>query len=662
MENTLKEIRPLGCSSEPAPKGRRLAGLAAAIGLAVLGLLALGPAPADAVVLDDDNRLTVTLSDGTVVNLIAESRRGGRKTKNYYYLPAQLRLAEREDGTPEFLFLKYITDQSDEEGGTSGALLHFLMTWGLTADQEKELRTKLDQEHGKAKLKGAVPVDEGEDGGSFRIVSATLSNDEMTRSLLHTGRAPTVPGGRVATAASLDANGAQLMAASFEKTKSIADLSIALDFKYSAVAPAARGSITFDWSKYHEERDSLEANYKKWVSGKKKKKFLGVVYSSKPLYSYSYDDIRSHYEYLSERQVVRLEFEETIADERVSKIREAFFQYFLDTFTEAAQDDEVPPPAEAEAEEVPNIRYGQRHRYKKTFDSVTRERKFQRFDLNYRMAIRRPFQLVGNLATWYDHAADNPKCVGSVFLDDPFFERRDIRMVLDLEAKEIFDDVVNYVTVNVKKKRSGGRTFQKSVTIDKQYIEENGITAAITYARGDDSNSDVYRYATQWSLKGGNVVPADLDWEKGNWQGVTLTPPVAARLFEFEADLGQLEDADITRVTAQVNYYQFGEEKSENVHLSVAAGEPLVTRRLFMDRDTNGYAVRLILNHKTDGKLVLPFEPQVNDYYLYAVIPDELLEDGTDLREEAKKAGKELINDAKEEVLDQFKDLIKGDS
>ena len=644
--------------SAPLGRARQL------LAVAALCLVVLGTAPdeAGAVVLDDDNRLTVTLSDGTVVNLVGESRRGGRKTKNYYYLPSQLRLAQREDGTPEFLFLKFTTDETADAGGTSGALLHFLMTWGLTAEQENELQTKLDQEHGKAKLKGAVPMDEGEEGASFRIVSATLSNDEMTRSLIHSGRAPTVPGGKVATAASLDPNGAQLLAASFEKTRSITDLSIALDFKYSAVAPAARGSIVFDWSKYHEERDSLEANYKKWVSGKKTKKALGITYSSKPLYSYSYSDVRSHYEYLSEREVVRLEFEETIADERVSKIREAFFQYFLDAFTEKAEDDDVPPPTEDEEEQVPNIRYGQKYTYKKTFDSETRQRKYQRFDLNYRMAIRRPFQLVGNLASWYDHVADNPKCVGAVNLNDPFFAHRDIRMVLDLDAKEIFDDVINYVTVNVKKKRSSGRPFHKSVTIDKKYIEEHGITAAVTYARGEDKNSDVYEYATQWSLKGGHLVPEELDWEKRDWQGVTLTPPVVGRLFELEADLGLLEDADITRITAQVNYYQFGREVSENVHLSVAAGEPLVEKRLFMDRDTHGYAVRLILNHKTDGKLVLPFEPQVNDYYLYAVIPDELLEDGTDLREEAKKAGKELVDTAKDEVLDQFKDLIKGDS
>ena len=64
-------------------------------------------------------------------------------TGEYYYLPANLRLSKRTDSTPEFLFLKYTTEETVEAGGVQGALMHFLMEWGLTADQEKELQAKL---------------------------------------------------------------------------------------------------------------------------------------------------------------------------------------------------------------------------------------------------------------------------------------------------------------------------------------------------------------------------------------------------------------------------------------------------------------------------------------------------------------------------------------
>ena len=55
----------------------------------------------------------------------------GNRTRKYYYLPVELRVAARPDGTPEFLFLKFTTEARD---GVSGGLMHFLMEWGLTPD------------------------------------------------------------------------------------------------------------------------------------------------------------------------------------------------------------------------------------------------------------------------------------------------------------------------------------------------------------------------------------------------------------------------------------------------------------------------------------------------------------------------------------------------
>ena len=116
-------------------------------------------------------------------------------------------------------------------------------------------------------------------------------------------------------------------------------------------------------------------------------------------------------------------------------------------------------------------------------------------------------QIVGNLASWYDAVRDNPKCVAAVNLNDPFFQHRDIHFILDLDAKDMFEQAVNYVTVNVRKKRSTGNPFEDRVTIDAKYVKEKGINATMTYARGEDKNPDAYEYQTQWSLRGGRVAP-----------------------------------------------------------------------------------------------------------------------------------------------------------
>ena len=116
------------------------------------------------------------------------------------------------------------------------------------------------------------------------------------------------------------------------------------------------------------------------------------------------------------------------------------------------------------------------------------------------LAVKKPHQLVANLMSWYDAVRDNKSCVAAVNLNDPFFQHRDIHFMLDLDAKEMFDDGVNYVTVNVRKRRSAGAPFEDRVTINAQHLKEHGVDAVVTYARGEDRDPDAYEYKSQWSL------------------------------------------------------------------------------------------------------------------------------------------------------------------
>src|SRR5699024_7881668 len=102
-----------------------------------------------------------------------------------------------------------------------------------------------------------------------RIVSATLSDGELSPSQVTSGRAPAFPGGRAAAAARLGPEGAQLMKSSFTDTSSIADLSLVFDYSYLLLNPAARGYIEVDWSKIHNQSESLDVEYKRWQSGKR---------------------------------------------------------------------------------------------------------------------------------------------------------------------------------------------------------------------------------------------------------------------------------------------------------------------------------------------------------------------------------------------------------
>lgn len=621
-------------------------------------------APARAVILDDENKIDVVLKDNTHVTLYGQATSSpGVQTANYYYMPVNLHLSQRPDGTPEFLFLKFTTEKRAEQGGVNGGLMHFLMEWGLTPDQEKELGEAIKQKNPKAVLMGAVPLEaETGDGGSFQIISGTLSDDKMATKLVSSGKAPLVPGGKCAAASRLTAEGAQLLAASFEKARSITDLSIALNFGYTTLTPAARGTITFDWSKLETHFDSLGAAYtrKQTSTSKSGGSFLFFSWDSyKPEYSYSYDEMHKHFDYLVESQVVKIQFDELVSDERVAKVREAFFQYFLNAMAEPAPPSQPAPASDKEKEGSPNIQYGDRYVYNKQSFERAFSQKTKRISLNYRMAIRRPFQLVGNLASWYDGVRDNPKCVAAVNLNDPFYAHRDIDFILDLDAKDMFEQEANYVTVNVRKKRSTGNPFEDHVTIDSKYLKDHGINAVMTYARADDKDADVYEYQAQWSFRGGKVYPPNPDWEKGSWEGVTLAAPIVPRTIEVEGDLDAMKASDITRITAQIHYQKFGQEVEENFSLSPAKNEPLISKKLFMDRDAKGYAYRLIVDHKTDGKLATAWSAKVADDYIYAAIPKDMLEQ-PDLKAVAKTMAMDATTSAKDKVLAKFTELLGG--
>ncbi|WP_109302597.1 hypothetical protein [Aquimarina sp. AU474] len=606
--------------------------------------------------LDAENRIDIKLEDGTSVILYGQSSRQiGFKTNRFYYLPTGLKIGSRPDGTPEFLFAKFTTEERSDQGGINGGIIHFLMEWGLTPSQKTELEEKLAKKIKGAKVMGAVPMKLDEKTESFRILSATLSNDKRTSKVVTSGKAPLIESGKVAAASQLDKYGAQLLASTFEKAKSITDLSVVLDYYFTLQTPAVKGKIVFDWSKFSREYDNISAGYSK--------RDKGCGFLCNKTYR-SYAEIRSHYDYLREREVIRFEWEEKLNDERVTVIREAFFQYFLNAFTEkgtAGKPDESNTPTLADTLSVPNIKGGAGYKFRTSLSKTSFNRKTQVVDLReVRLPVKQPYQIVGNLASWYNQVRDNPKCVYSINLNDPFFQHRDIRFVLDLEAKEMFDEAVNYVTVNVRKKRSSGNDYEDHLTIDKAFIAKNGITGVKTYARGEDTDPSAYEYQAQWSLRGGNIYPKNPRWKRGAWEGVTLEPPVTTRTIELEADIDQLQSSDISRITAQIRYKRFGQEVESNIHVSASKGEPLTEKKIFLDKDTNGYVYRLIINHKKEKKLILPWEPMINDNYIYANIPDELIDLDTESEvfKIAKETGKELVKSAGEKVLDKFEELF----
>jgi hypothetical protein len=645
-------------------------------------ILLLPGAVQSQVALDEEKREEVTLADGTHVILMARALSiGERVTSDYYYLPtpSMLRLASGPDGRPQFLLLKYNTESGDVQGG----LLHFLMEWGLTRAQLDEAQKLLnDQDNCREctkRVRGAARLENPGEGESFRIISATLSSEQFTRSLVSSGRAPILPGGRVAVAADLDKNGTQLLVAPFERDMPIGDLSLELDFAYTARVPAAEGQIIFDWSKLVEHYDTMQDSTArggkvtdaKWKCRKPLLPWTCGVEDAK--HRYTRTELHEHLTNLVEAQVIVLQFNENVVDDqdRVSAVRDAFFDYFVSSFGNRVTGEDLPvgEPAVADTTVEINEPY---YTFTRKDTSTFNYARTDTFRLDYGLAFRRPFSVVQNMKAWYGDVEENyPEALATVNLNDPFFDNTTVRFVLDFDApRELFEpgdnrsSAINYVTVQLKKRRDAGNDFDDAVTIDAAYIEENGLVAEMTFASGDDAGDHNYAYSTQWSYGGGNLYPRDPRWETSTTAAVTLVPPVVARDLEVEGDLREMEASDVSRVTVQILYKKFGQPFLENISVSPGQGEALVRRTIFTDRDQKGYVYRLVINSKREGKLAGEWSAKVNDDYIFAAIPHELFEEPARL-EGAREAANDPVSRgdvaAQEEELDRFESVLGSD-
>jgi hypothetical protein len=148
------------------------------------------------------------LRDGTPVTLIRGVEDEGA-ARAYRYLPVNLTIARRRDGMPEFSFLAY---QEDSGGPIVGGIMHLLLRWGLTEDQETELqRTLRSQIDSLGKVVGSAPVRSREEDPSWEITSKGTIGAILNRSIASAGHVPTAPESKLAISFRFDARDAAKM-------------------------------------------------------------------------------------------------------------------------------------------------------------------------------------------------------------------------------------------------------------------------------------------------------------------------------------------------------------------------------------------------------------------------------------------------------------------
>ncbi len=532
------------------------------------------------------------------------------KPSDWYYLPTEPKLSYADE-RPEATFVKFITDEEEGPDSAAGGIFHMMMSYGLTRDEEAELRTTLEEAVPGARLRGMVELTPAATGENFVVTSGTLSDTSFTPAgVLKSGKAPTYPGGKAALAGRLSPIGAELLASTFENATS--DLSVTFAYDYIAKTRAFNAEVRINLDRV---RKLAECSYDAQTVTRSTKKSWGFIIIPYYTESESIDRIsREQYEHtydvLRTTGAVTITIDQNLPDVDVSFIEQALMDQAMESFMEiqrsfsmpGAEDIDTSGDDEDDEDERPANTSYEILTIRKKRESMSGQIAFK---VTKSMAVYRSHTMTGNLGAQLRDYED--EVFSTVLVNDPFFRRGRVVVDLDADALDLFEaGMVNNVAVQVTPGYAGANRRDK--VFDRATVETGDVVETFTFATGgQELNARCpIRYSQSWSLRGGGKWPPDTEENCTREMNITLVPPIEARDVEVEADLDELERLGIRAVDVLLRHSRYGKEEIETVKFRVARPAPYVETRLFVDKgdpERTPVHYSLVFTHKEEGQL-----------------------------------------------------------
>jgi hypothetical protein len=552
--------------------------------------------------------------------------------KSYYYVPTYPRVAVNDDGTLSFLCLKYV----DPAGKTGGGLFHALIELSLPAEEIAEVEKELKVIAPGAKIVGPVPLmqaepEEGEDApGSFEVVSAIFSDkgeNGFTRNVITSGKAPITPGSRAALAAILNQQGATLLWDSLSGPTS--DVSVAINAYYEAAVMGFDARITADVSTVY--------------------KHFSQLYNKQ--HDYTRRQLRDICDELHRNGTIKVEVldrtkaldlkagdMQTIVDTVTNKIIEVMF----DSKTGFSAD----PPREAAVEQG-QIKGRQEKGWLAKLFTGTGDQKYYTDDqyvmknredirqnsfsivLTKNSTVKVPVNTAGNIRGLYDTFKEDPRYFRIVNLGDPAFEFRSVYFQVDGEYAGSFQDAINFVAVNFRKKFPDKPEFTNTLRFSYENVKDGKLVQDVSYPRlgGQDSSWLDYEYRIMWSVHDRDTVsiPSDPEkWLPANDPAISLVPPLDKTTVEIDADRGVFNDQGVASANVVFTYPLLGQPKRTRVTLRAKDTESTSHVVLYKDE---GSKMKAKVTWYFKNGVQLPIDlGETSETYFMLVPPTELLD------------------------------------
>jgi len=544
----------------------------------------------------------------------------------YYYLPQYPKIATTETGDLEFMFMKYIGGEKEDNGGLFHTLIQFDLPQELIAAIEEELKSK----NSRATIAGTVPMFQtaDKDGESalakFKVVSSILEDKNgekaFTKTYETSGHAPLLKGSKAAIAAKLNQHGATLLWESMRGAAS--DVSVMVSGYYEAKVQAYGAIISAEVNTVYEHFSKLKNEQQ----------------------NFTRDQVRKVTDELIQNQTFTVDVfdrSESLGvdskkmDDLVDIITTQLTNLMFDAETGWAQ---VPETEEFVEEgqiqgrqkkswlsrafgKTKDVKYISDNQFVLKDRSDIKSFKFY-LNLNKSTVIKVPFFSTGNIGGEFftDNQTPDSKYYRIVNLDDPDFQQREINFILDANYVGAYNKVLNFISVSFLKEYDNGQyDVMTDIKFDRTRLESKGvIPEVVKYPRLglSDEQFNQYKYKVKYSLAGGRgeiTIPDTLEWISDNDADISLTPPYLKTDLIIDLDRQQIERPVSIQIKATINGK---EEKQESIVLRPSDEINTNTISVFHDKATK--IVCMVDWHIENT----PIEERIIDNtYLYLIPP-----------------------------------------
>lgn len=482
------------------------------------------------------------------------------KPKTYKYLPTQSRLALDENQHPKFSFMRYITEKPTE--GTSGnsisqagggGILHFLILYDTPEEQiEKAERLLIEKfEDEEIKIVGPIVFD----SGKYALVSSILNSEtnERKKQILAMGEAPVMENSRIALSFDVDPLHSKLLLESFKMDTP--DISITFELSFSGLTDAYDATLEIDWSEIKESQN--------FAAG-------GTVY-------FVGADVELGLDELFKNNSIRLVTNgshpnmESLLNTVYNKLLELMFQPVEPTLIPESQQggltdaimELVGSNGPLSSGNTTGFGFNASYQLKKLRTEGQSKLMFKG-----RTTVTRKHFITFNMGDLYSKYGANEQFFRDVPVWDPAFQQREVFVGIDGDLEKEFENMLNSVTLSLRKQHANGNQTVDEVFINKSTFKEFDGNLSMRYLNQGDSIQTQwleYQYKTVWKFKGGGTYESE--WINESGAMVNLFVPFKRRKIFLDGDLNSLKDKAIRAISVQVSYPFFSETKQHRLTL-----------------------------------------------------------------------------------------------